>query len=81
MPAQGTAQGSLMVYQTFLRQWGHIHQLNPSGKPNDDQAVYSIASTGRKMEVIHDELYNASGTHRVKDVVVVTRTPSESSLP
>ena len=81
MPVQGTAQGSLMVYQTFLRQWGHIHLLNPLGNPHDDQAVYSIASTGRKMEAIHDELYNASGTHRVKYVVIVTRTPSESSLP
>ena len=37
-----------------------------------DQAVYSIAATARKTEAIHDELYNASGTHRIKDVVVVT---------
>jgi hypothetical protein len=39
MPVQGTAQGSLMVYQTFLTRWGHI-LLYPSGNPHDDQAVY-----------------------------------------
>jgi hypothetical protein len=51
-----------------------VHLHYPSGNPHDDQAVYvdSIAATGRKTEAIHDELYNASGTRRVKDVVVVT---------
>jgi hypothetical protein len=31
-----------------------------------------VAATGRKTEAVHDELYDASGTRRVKDVVVVT---------
>jgi hypothetical protein len=38
--SSGDSQGSSMVYQTFLRQWGHIHLHYPSGNPHDDQAVY-----------------------------------------
>lgn len=29
-----------MVYQTFLRQWGHIHLHYPLGNPHNDQAVH-----------------------------------------
>jgi hypothetical protein len=38
--SSGTVQGSLMVYQTFLRKRGYIHVHYPSGNPHNDQVVH-----------------------------------------
>ena len=43
---EGQLKESLIVYQTFLRKWGHIHLHYPSDNPHDGQAVQVDVGAG-----------------------------------